>query len=96
MNNYYNYVAPDYKFRFGISGDWFLFEDESFSIRGELEDGNWKLDIFSSDPGPSYIRTYYHNRDLDSIPYETLVSFRKALGIRGLEWVLDKEVTLLK
>lgn len=93
MNNYYGYVAPDYKILFGIGGDWLTFEDKSFRICGELKDGDWKLKIYTS-----YLVNgcCYSQRDFDDLPYETLVSFRKALGIKGLEWVLDKKVTLLE
>lgn len=93
MNNYYDYVAPDYKFRFGIGGDWFLFKNKNFGISGDLKNGDWKLKIYDIRPGYEFV---INHLVLDDLPYETLVSFRKALGIKGLEWVLDKEVTLLE
>lgn len=93
MNNHYDYVAPDYKIRFGIGGDWLCFHNESFIIQCELKDGDWKYRISILKPIPG---VYAISPSINDLPYETLVSFRKALGIKGLEWVLDKEVTLLK
>lgn len=94
MNKSYDYVAPDYRIRFGMGGDWFWFQDKSFGISGDLNDGDWKLEFCRLDTRYSCVPT--PKIMLDDLPYETLVSFRKALGIKGLEWVLDREVTLLK
>lgn len=93
MSKYYDYVAPDYKIRFGIGGDWFKFDNGNFIICGDLKDGDWKASIhiirYELDYGTC-------NMNLVDLPYETLVSFRKALAIRGLEYVLDKEITLVE
>lgn len=94
MDKSYDYVAPDYKIRFGISGDWFLFQNADFEISGELKYGVWRLVVCNIRKGYPYVIT--NKLELDDLPYKTLVSFRKALGIKGLEWVLDSEVTLLE
>lgn len=93
MSKYYDYVAPDYKVRFGLGGDWFKFENESLIIAGDLKDGDWKTRIHFIRNGLDYGGS---NMELVDLPYETLVLFRKALAIKGLEYVLDKEITLVE
>lgn len=93
MSKYYDYVAPDYKIRFGIGGDWLCFRNESFIISCDLKNGDWEYQVSILRPIPG---VYAISPIINDVPYETLVLFRKALAIKGLEYVLDKEITLVE
>lgn len=92
MIKYYDYVAQDYKIKFGIGGDWFEFNNGNLIISGDLKNGDWVTGVHIMKYGCYYGPA---NMKLVDLPYETLVSFRKALAIKGLEYVLDKEITLV-